>query len=75
MNFIEIKNRFIALNRVRYIDYDINDDGVYYIMFQFEMEDNFTIIYFEELEEYEFWLRYLRNRIKDFQKCDILCSR
>ena len=63
MNFIEIKNRFIALNRVRYIDCDINDDNEYYIMFQFEMEDTFTTIIFNDEDDYKYWLHYLRKYI------------
>ena len=63
MNFIEIKNRFITLNRVRYIDCDINDDGDYYIMFQFEMEYTFTTIIFDDENDYNYWLDYLRKKI------------
>lgn len=64
MNIIEIKNRFIALNRVRYINFDINDDDEYYIMFQFEMEDVFTTIICDDEMDYNYWLDYLRKCIK-----------
>lgn len=62
MKFIEIKDYFIALDKVRHIDFGYGGED-YTIQFQFDTFNNFLLIYFEDESEYEYWLDYLRKKI------------
>lgn len=62
MNFIEINDIFIALDKVTYIDFGYDDED-YTIQFQFETEDNYKLIYFNNESDFNYWMDYLRKKI------------
>ena len=63
MNFIEIKNVIINLNEVRYIDTNGNYEDELGMLFQFERDDVYTVIKFDNESELNFWMHYLRKYI------------
>ena len=62
MNFIEIKDNFIDLNKVCYIDFGYDDED-FIIQFQFEIVDNYKSIYFDNEDDFIYWMDYLRKKI------------
>ena len=64
MNFIEIKDYFIDLNKVNYIDFRYDDeDDEYTVLFQFDSVDNYILLSFVDYYEYKYWLDLLRKKI------------
>ena len=59
-DFIQIKDYYIALNKVTCIDFSYDNED-YTIQFQFE--DNFLLIYFDDENDFNYWLSYLRGKI------------
>ena len=51
MNFIEIKNVIINLNEVRFIDTNGNYEDELGMLFQFERDDVYTVIKFDNQSE------------------------